>query len=585
MNTQVNMTENGDKAYATSGDFCLDLFTRITRNALFSDYIDTFAKAWSEDKETSIQILMNMRDIRNGKGEKLIPSVLLVYLKFIIESDVYEAILRKMVEYGYWKDLLRIIEIETRALLESNKKSLISKSPIEVKLFAEQLKKDFQIISDAESTDNSSTKKVAISLCSKWAPSEKTHFDHHPIFAATNIMNEMGLDPKQYRVMLTKLRSHLSILETLMSTQRFDEIDFSKLPSIAHMKTKKAFLRDTNADGVESDERKKLHKSYEDYLKDLSLGKTKVNVKGIQPHELVGTYMHSRHTSAEDIDYLVEGQWEALKNRITESGVFRDVTAIVDVSSSMSGQPMEVAIALGILVAECTKGPFNGKVITFQEKPSWHHLNGLTLKDKVDCLQRAPWGGSTNLRAVFEMLLNEAVAGELTSDEMVKTLFIFTDMQFNACDRGSWESTFEYAKKIFSDAGYTLPRIVCWNLRTSDSKSMPVTKDEEGFAMLSGFSAELLKCVLGAEQFTPYLMMKHVLEPYNVPEIINTSVHSNLVTDLLVRDSLEKAVTKSAIKKAFKTSNKTTNTSNTSFKPVFRSGSGARGSRRRSLNL
>ena len=546
------MTENGDRAFSTSGNACLDFFTRITRSAPFADYVDAFSKAWLEDKETAVRILFNMRDVRNGKGEKLIPAVIMVYLKFNIEPNVYEAILRKMVEYGYWKDLLRIIEMEMRMYrlqktrtrkYDSDSLKKIGKASIEVRLFVEQLKIDAEILADPTDT----SKRAAISLCGKWAPSEDTHYDHHPMYAAQNIMEVMGMKPKEYRQLLTKLRAHLGILEMLMSTQQYDKIDFSKLPSIAMMKMKRSFMRDTNADGVESTGRKQLHLSYGEYLKKLAEGKTKVNIKGIQPHELVSTYINGNQ-----LDLLVEAQWKELKQRVLSAGVFKGVTAIVDVSGSMNGQPMEVAIALGILVAECTTVPFNGKVITFSDVPSWHQLVGETLCEKVQCMKGANWGRTTNLHATLNLILADAKSAQLTQEQMVKTLFIFTDMQFNQCDQGKWESTFEYAKRTFAEAGYQLPRIVCWNLRTSTVKTMPVIKNEEGYAMLSGFSAELLKCILTAQEFTPISMMMHVLEPYAAPEAVKTCNTANLSLNLTTPLPLEKAIEQSAVKKGFK---------------------------------
>ena len=538
-------TENRDAAFSTSGNCCLDFFTRITRNAPVSDYIEAFTKAWAENRETAYQVLMNMRDVRGGKGEKLIPAVIMVYLKLNIEQNVYEAMLHKMIEYGYWKDLLKIIEIECRTKMEINCKTM-DKCPIEVQLFAKQLQQD------AIALETTTEKKAIISLCAKWAPSEKTHYDHHPMQIAKNIMAAMNLQPKEYRQLLTKLRKHLNVLEMLMSTQQYDLIDFSKVPSVAMMKLKKAFNRDVNSSGIESEGRKKLNLSYKDFLKKLATGKTKVNVKGIQPHELVSSYFNG-----EPLDPLVEGQWIELKKRVKETGVFRNVTAVVDVSGSMHGQPMEVSVALGILVAECTTGPFHGKVITFHEQPSWHHLVGSNLREQVRCMKNTPWGGSTNLRAVFDIILKDAVNAQLTQEEMVKTLFIFTDMQFNsACH--SHESTFSYAKAAFNKAGYQLPRIVCWNLRTSNSKSLPVQQNEEGYAMLSGFSAELLKCVLTTEEFTPYSMMMHVLEPYTVPLEINKCIINSMVPPFGNIVHLGTAVEKSAIKKAFKGSDAAT---------------------------
>lgn len=540
-------TENNDKAFTTSGDLCLDFFTRITRNAALEDYVTAFVKAWNENKKTITQIILNMRDVRNGKGEKLIPCVIMVYLKNKLEHNIYEAILRCMVDNGCWKDLLRIYEIDCRT------HPVYHRYCPELQFIAKQLSEDELALSQND--------KAGISLCAKWAPSENSHYDHHPINAATKIRELLNMSPKQYRLMLTKLRNHLNILEMLMSTQKYDQIDFSKLPSIAHMKMRKAFLRDTNSEGIESDSRKKLHESYSDYLSKLKKGETKVNVKGIQPHELVSTYLKysGSHTSRKlfdtELDPLVEEQWKALMKKTMEAGAFRDVTAIVDVSGSMEGQPLEVAMALGILVADCTKGPYHGQIISFHEKPSWHKITGVTLRDKVQSIDNTPRGGSTDLRAVFNMILDNAKSADLAPEEMVKTLFIFTDMQFNHCDHGNWESTFEYARRIYQEAGYELPRIICWNLRTSTSKTLPVEQNEKGFAMLSGFSAELLKCVLTAQDITPYGMMLHVLEPYNVPqEILNCETVLDVDTDFCVH--LKKGVESSAIKKSFKPDNK-----------------------------
>ena len=48
----------------------------------------------------------------------------------------------------------------------------------------------------------------------------------------------------------------------------------------------------------------------------------------------------------------------------------------------------------------------------------------------------------------------------------------------------------------FEAAGYKLPQVVYWNLRAScirGQKSTPVTYDQEGVALVSGFSGQLLK--------------------------------------------------------------------------------------------
>jgi len=552
---QITQTENSDKAFLTSGDCNLDFFTRIVRDAKIQDIIDTFVKAWNEDSSTAMEVLMNMRDPRNGKQEKLIPIVVIAYLKFTIPAKVYEDVLKAMLPYGYWKDLLRIHEFVSRINLSLNKGKVVTKQQkllraklaltqapaIELSMFADQLKTDYDNLLSAKETN----KKISISLAAKWAPSEDSHHDHHPMFAAKTIKTIMGLTSKQYRVMLKDMREHLNILEMLMATQQYDKIDFSKIPATAMKKMNKAFKRNTNSGGVESEARIKLHLSYTEFMAKLSKGETKVNVTGIQPHELIASYQHNKA----EIDQLVEEQWLAIMQRVMEKGAFNKVTAIVDVSGSMEGTPMQVAIALGIMVAECTTGPFHNQVITFHESPSWHKLVGNTLMEKVHCMAKAPWGGSTNLRATFDLILNEALRYQLTPDQMVDTLFVFTDMQFDSAFRGSTTSTFEDIKLAFENAGYKLPKIIFWNLRTSDAKSLPVLKNEENVAMLSGFSSELLNCIIDAKEFTPITIMLHVLSKYMAPKSVRNCIIGQFPHDITV---LENAVSMSQIKKSFK---------------------------------
>ena len=141
----MSETENGDLAYSTSGSDCLDFFVRITRSAPIDDIINSFQKAWIDDKEIALKILMNMRDIRKGKGEKLIPCIIVVYLSYFIDHNTYKLLLEKIINYGYWKDILQIIELKRK--LNNNDLD------IEITLFSDQLKKDINIL------DTSSTEK------------------------------------------------------------------------------------------------------------------------------------------------------------------------------------------------------------------------------------------------------------------------------------------------------------------------------------------------------------------------------------------------------------------------------------------
>jgi hypothetical protein len=90
---------------------------------------------------------------------------------------------------------------------------------------------------------------------------------------------------------------------------------------------------------------------------------------------------------------------------------------------------------------------------------------------------------------------------------------IMSDMQFNQCASFD-DSAMEMIARKFESAGYTVPKIVFWNLNSHDN--VPVKHNASGVALVSGFSPAIMVSVLGGdtEQFTPEaIMMKALMVP------------------------------------------------------------------------
>lgn len=522
----IVLTENGAPAFESTGTIALDFFTRIVRGAPVTDYVPLFIEIFNGNNKLAMQVLYNLRDIRDGKGEKLIPRVLLFVLKFS-NFDVYKKVVLELVkDYGCWKDLLFICEL-TKKFDEKMSNSY------EISLFADQL--------SADNIALDQNVNAGISLAAKWAPSEKTHYDRYPLKLAKAIADQMNMNSKEYRKMLSKLRNHLKVLESFMCNHEFHKIDFSHLPSVAHNLYRKAFLRDTNAKKEYSEDREDLKDSYEKYLSSLQKGETKINSGALHPHQITKSYMKNPY---DPVDITLEEQWKNISKDIKEKGTFKKTMAVVDVSGSMNGEPMEVAIALGILVAECVETPFNNRMITFHESPNWFTMKGETLKEKVQEVKNMSWGGTTDIVKVFDLILDHAKTYSLTQDQMIETLFIFTDMQFDDCrgsgssyyasikNVGPWETTFKTIEKSYNDAGYTPPRIICWNLRTSGNKTLPFSDTQQNVASLSGFSSQLLKSVMNMEDITPLGVFKNIMEKYNPPDFNKALLHFGQLSHL-----------------------------------------------------
>jgi uncharacterized protein with von Willebrand factor type A (vWA) domain len=128
-------------------------------------------------------------------------------------------------------------------------------------------------------------------------------------------------------------------------------------------------------------------------------------------------------------DETIELQWKAIVTNFRTVLNGSSAFPLVDVSGSMMGTPMIVAIALGLLLSECACEKFRGSMLTFHENPTMFHVDtNLSLMDKVAKIRAMPWGGSTNLQAAFNQLLNSAQSLGVKPVDMPKTLYIFSDM-------------------------------------------------------------------------------------------------------------------------------------------------------------
>lgn len=118
---------------------------------------------------------------------------------------------------------------------------------------------------------------------------------------------------------------------------------------------------------------------------------------------------------------------------------------------------MEVCVALGLLVSELSEEPWKGQVITFSENPQLHIIKGNTLKEKCEFVKRMQWNMNTNFQQVFDRILEIAVTAQLSQEEMIKTVFVFGDMEFDQASLNPWKTDYKVIKKKFKKSGYKVP--------------------------------------------------------------------------------------------------------------------------------
>jgi hypothetical protein len=139
---------------------------------------------------------------------------------------------------------------------------------------------------------------------------------------------------------------------------------------------------------------------------------------------------------------------------------------------------------------------------------------------------------STDFEKAYQTILDAAKMYNVKKEDMPTMLLVLSDMQFNESLRHNYEEPdkphFELLKEQFEDAGYSVPKIVFWNLRSSTCEGSPAQATDTDVAMVSGFSPVLMKAILAVKNFNPIDVMMKALEGINIdvthlPEKINFS--------------------------------------------------------------
>ena len=491
--TNYTYTENGAVTHKTTKSDLLDMFAMgaAMRTRSDEDVILMFRKAFKENPVYALKCLFYIRDVRGGQGERRFFRVVMKDLaKF--DTEAARRNLKFVPEFGRWDDLYVFVgtPLETDAL---------------------QIMKD-QLALDVECKTPS--------LLAKWLKSENTSSVESRRLG--NITREFfGMSHKQYRKTLSILRERINVLERLMSEGRWDEIEFDKIPSKAGMKYKNAFARHD----LERAKNENVQ-TYADFAKDST---KKVNAKALYPYECVhqalnimgnqqGWSSRGNHVALDDTQRLMTNKyWDNLAdyfNGATFNGI-----ALVDTSGSMSGTPIEVAISLGLYCAEKNQGAFANHFISFESNPHWIETAGVDFCDKVYRITGAEWGGSTNVEAAMDLILNVAKQNGCSQDEIPQNLVIISDMEFNYCvtsnnyGRGNVNDTlFEKIAAKYRANGYEMPHVIFWNVNARQANIPMLGNGNVSF--VSGFSPSIFETIMSGKTGYDLMMEKLDSERY-----------------------------------------------------------------------
>ena len=527
----LTFTENGANALKSTTSAVLDLFVKAPSMLKPNDddieeLKSLIRSAIEEDPQLTLKCIFYLGDIREGAGVRKVftESIRLLAKEY---PKMLKFVLPQIPEFSRW-------DVLVKALIYTDFEDALTGI---IK---------YQLETDLESTTPS--------LCAKWLPSPSSsskntrklgrRLSHLLNFSGKKLTGDPDIDKEIkkedniiFSKILTRLRKDLNIVEHYIATIDYDKIDYSKVPSVALNRYQSLFLKYDNA-------------RFMKWVYEAAEGKAKINSKRLYPFEIIknildnslhSSYIRSQNRISMTKAALVDAQWKNMEDVI--EGKELNWLVMADVSGSMEDYdniPIATSIATAIYCAEKTQGVFHNKFMTFSKKPEIVDIKGDTICEKVENAYRANWGFNTDLEKAFDLILEVAVNNKLKQEELPQTLLIISDMEFDEArgqyyyhDNEDSKTLFKEIQEKFNKYGYEMPTCVFWNVN-ADVK-FPVDSEEKGCILLSGYSNNNFRALLGADliQEEPHLIdttEKVTVTPYeSMVSILNSERYEKIV--------------------------------------------------------
>lgn len=448
-------TENGDKAYSTTGNNITDLFFMT---AYFEKHLDE-AHIGTSNREKLLS--MYIRDPRFGLGRRDLGRRLMEQAG-ITPNWVMKA--------GRFDDLYKMFPNNEKLFEEylAFLKECAMKDSLAKKWLPRLTGKD---------------RKTALLLCKHWNMTQK----EYRAFIKTDSTTEYKLSyavPSENATPLNELFNKGEYSHPLV-----DKINFEQVPSMAMTKYLHCFS--TRAD---------LKDRFAEYILKVKENKAKVNTKVANVHD---AYKVATKNVFE-VQGVEEEARDVVSSKIVEEATLDveiDAIPILDTSGSMYNgwgwrcpdftnadqigvKAMSVAYAIA---SKSTYAP--NQIISFSSHPQLMEIKGETMKEKYRSMYTGDCS-NTDFGAVMKLLTK--------LKKFPKYFVVLTDMEF---DEGSCDSKKE-TMRIISEAGAPT-RIIWWNF--NDRNRTAPEFDEYGNIYLSGYNIKTLKLLENDFDMTKFI--------------------------------------------------------------------------------
>ncbi|KAM0863644.1 hypothetical protein ACQ4PT_044459 [Festuca glaucescens] len=374
-----------------------------------------------------------------------------------------------------------------------------------VKFFGDRLLNDLAHVKDGQ--------PWKIGLAAKWCPSVGSSFDQTLLICEAiarhifpkdkfeKLRAPMPITDEQYtyhalrclrRDVLVPLRKVLGLPELYMTSHRWSELPYERVAAQAMKQYTHLF---------EKHDLERFQKFQKQKEQPVSISWTtwqsKMKAGIVLPPDIIALTT-SKHESTRNV---AAETWQAMVDRLPLEGKLTDCVIVSDVLGCAVKTERKVCVALSMLVSQLnnlSQGSCTEWVFPFSLTPTPHPLPH-SFAEKIQDLRSKLLNectGQFDLIEVFDWILSIADYLKLKPEQMVKTIFVITNKDFELASVREWKSDYALVRDSFNGYGFgdVVPQVVYWNI--VGPRSAALTSTKHGVMRLSGYSDELMKLFL-----------------------------------------------------------------------------------------
>ncbi len=505
--TSITTTNNGAKAYSTTGDAFLDQFGKISTYKTPRSFADIQADCdalWALDKETTVKFILYVRMIsrkvnlldntttdkpQSGAELKHEGIMRMIWLSQKSPQIFWDNI-GLFVSVGSCRDIITMLRYDLvyngwdARVLDWKKFGDLILSLLNNRNTVNLMKKYLPQIRSTSKCN--SVESQANLMIGKWICS---------LVFGTKSNNAKTYN--QYRKLKSSGTAHT--WQQLISQRKFNELDFDKIHGRAlNLLVKSKFLRN-----------QKLQDVFSEWV-----GEAKeVKYTGFV-HELLcdlNTNRDRNFVATVDKQFAnAVAKAKSTEDNFTKFIVVRDVSGSMNaIASGTKFRSSDIAKSLSIYFSEFLTGPFAGHCIDFNSKPVLRQLNGSTASEKWYSDRVVP-SANTNFQGVIDLLVEMKNKG-VAEEDFPTGLLCLSDGEFDSSG-SSMKTNAEMARTKLTNAGFSFDfvdnfKLVFWNIPNNffgyGYRSLGTNKpkfeaygDVKNVFYMSGYSASCVKFIL-----------------------------------------------------------------------------------------